>query len=206
MANPLDCAVLKEALRKLIDDPNSIRKIRWWLKAAPSAERWFQFEFALCLEQSCCDEYAVACEIDRADIVVYKLPLVNLSLRENTPAFKMELKVNGNWYVSEDAFSGGSNSIDADVKKVDSYPLPSMALALWIEAKPCPDAREFQWIGEQVAAGYGKADMQEVEAKMGDRHFELAVQESLGACKDFEKLNVYLFIYRNSLARSSMKE
>ena len=154
---PLTTDVLAAAFQRLTRSPDFVRRIKWWLTIGHSAERWLQFEYAHSLQIECDilypNQYAVACEQQYADIVLFKLkhPLPDYRpIEKELVVAKLEVKFNGNWYTIGNTFSG----ISDDMNKVDGYKVPSVALAFWIFAEPTLDYpmnhSMYCWISKQV--------------------------------------------------------
>jgi hypothetical protein len=92
--------VIEEATKKLVASPAFAEKLSWWLRSPHAAERWFQFEWAFCLQQTLGDGLAVLCELKWNDIACITLPAQRPKLWENPAATILELNRPG--------FPGGS--------------------------------------------------------------------------------------------------
>ena len=143
--SPLSKDLIERGLIAFARDPATPDKLAWWLLFAHSSERWLQFEFAYALDILTRDRFHVACEQERADIVFYPRP-VPFPLWKNTPAAKMELNWCGNGYADCKTF----RDIAADVRKVDQYEVPSLAIAVWFLTRADDSAPEYAWIEEQT--------------------------------------------------------
>jgi hypothetical protein len=204
--NPLDDAVLKEALEDFLRQPTTLDRIKWWLLFAHSNERWVQFEYGYHLNERLSSQYVVGCERKYVDLAIYRRQETKLPYRRNLPAAKIELKVQGNWYTKEDNFKG----VNYDANKIrGETDCPAMALVLWFYAVPTDANRECQWISQQVASDVKcglavdapQKMLQLLRSKCDEAFFEIANLSF--ADSDFAELRVSLYGFRNELARQA---
>lgn len=195
-------AVLKDALQAVVHLPMLPDKLAWWLLQGNSIERWFQFELAFqmnCLLQK---SHIVLCEQQWKDIVVIKQPPEFQPLSKNKAEVAIELKMFGNWHVTDHQ----SRVLSEDVVKVDRYALEekisSMALVIWVIATPKDTSVNYGWLMKQVRDGLGVADINGIQERMKERmkeshlNFE-QVCEPINASNDlFENLQIHAYAYR----------
>ena len=194
--------VFCSALNDFVAQQALMDKIHWWLVRAHSVERWFQFEYAFFLDKHLAGRFAAVCEVQRADIVLYPahLPASHLPIWKNSPVGKIELKVNGNWYVVGNTFA----VIAADVAKVDHYNVPAAALVIWVIAVPKNGSSIYRWIERQIANKTGTQDLATIDSNMEgcSRGFELIAEQPLGLPDNrCGGLSIRLYVHRNTLAR-----
>jgi ssDNA-binding Zn-finger/Zn-ribbon topoisomerase 1 len=205
---PLTTSVLAAAFQRLTCSSDFVRRIKWWLTFAHSAERWLQFEYAHSLQLECDEkypnQYAVACEQHKyADIVLYKHPLGKdrpVTEQEQIVA-KLEIKFSGNWYTIGNTF----RDIGDDVNRVDRYEVPSVALVFWVFAEPTLDHPKFGWINNNVNSRRTKPTKQMVCEELKTLKFKQILPDSEldddpKRDNDFEMLDFFLYEYRNQLA------
>jgi len=136
----LASSTIRAAVRDFGRSPGTLRRLRWWLHAPHSAERWFQVEFGFALQQHVTPDYVVGCEDEHKDLVFYP------ALPKNPVAAVIELKWFGSWWLGDKI----RKQLRADVDKIGSYRTPALALAVWLFAKRArPQDPMYPWLDKQ---------------------------------------------------------
>ena len=164
--NPLTDVLLSSAFKTMVAAPGLEDRMRWWLVWPHSAETWFQFEYAYHLNEVFRGEHWVHCEIrsadrTRADLAIFSSLPSEESPEKWAPVAKIELKVSGNWYITQ-------TGVEGDVNKIDKDAVPSMAICLWTLVKPSPEAPKGRYsvIERQMSNGTGTTDAGEIDGIM----------------------------------------
>jgi hypothetical protein len=199
MENVLSPSVLKSAFRLVVGQKDFVDKIRWWLISPHAAERWLQFELAYQLNCIYEEKFVAACEIERADIAIYS-PLTAFPLwsSENKPIVKLELKMVGNWWISDHEING----IQRDIEKVDGYHQPSAAIVFATVLGASTDNLQLKTLMDQIEVGR-TASFQDVQRRLESLNL-LPIDEVIvpaGAIEGLDFLAFHLLAYPNSPAR-----
>jgi len=189
---------LKVAFEQFASNPGTLPKLKWWLTRAHSAERWFQFEYAFQLDECLAPSHRVICERKYVDIVVVPNTPSDKMLCELEPTAKLELKVNGNWYVIGKTYP----DIKADMAKAtDKHKdTQSAMLAMWIAARPKDCKMLYKWIADQIDDGTGRERMDDIEREMEKEcgpGIQLLSKHSFSDDDDFDTLELRLYCYAN---------
>jgi hypothetical protein len=195
---------LAAAVKQMLDVPYGIEKIEWWLQFAHANERWLQFELGFWLSKQLGDGYAVGCEQNYVDLVIFERKPDVFPLWNNFPIANLELKCPGNWYVIKDVFP----NIEADVRKIEKTELPGIAMVIWFFACPNKSAHPYSWITEQIEVKkQGLDSPKAIEDRMKDE-FEGKFQkigswQSAKATDAFDVHEAHLYCFQNEAARRS---
>jgi len=178
----------------MASDEAVVARIAWLAKRGFSSERWFQFEYAYRLERLLLGEYAVGCEeTGRRDIVLR-------SLGSQSTDLATEIKWYASWYIREEQVAGFVN----DIKKVESYTCPALALCVCLMAQPRSGSESYSWILDQTKKGWGVRTREELikriwNPQLGPRDIE--VECPCLPHPEFEQLSLFALAYRNDAAR-----
>ena len=168
---PLSEETISVATQAFLDNPLTTQKLEWWLQHGHACERWFQFEWAFCLQQVLKTEFFVACEKDWADIVCFRRPVEEFPLWENKPSHAVEIKFYGNWWVDK---SFGAAKVDLDKiewirknkqsKEKRDYPAASFMFVLFV--KTGQNSKVHEWIQKQVDDEHGVKGVTDFESAL----------------------------------------
>lgn len=192
--------ILETAIRNIADTPDFPKKISWWLQQANSVERWLQFELAYQLDVCLRQTHFVLCEHKWKDMVVIARPPTSQPLAQNTVVTAMELKMFGNWHVTEHE----RRILNQDKEKIDGYyasekKTPGIAIVIWVIVRPKGSSENHQWLIEQVGTvGIGVANFDGIDEEMKKNHqdFKMACRLTIDPPQEFEALEIAAYTYR----------
>lgn len=191
--------ILAKALRNITITPDFPKKISWWLQQANSVERWLQFELAYQLDVCLRQTHIVLCEHQLKDMVVIARPPTAQPLARNNVATAMELKMFGNWHVTEHE----RRILNQDKEKIDGYyasekKTPGIAIVIWVIATPKGASENHQWLAEQVKKNIGVANFDGIDEEMKKNHqdFKMACRLTIAPPQEFEALEIAAYTYR----------
>jgi hypothetical protein len=200
MNDALSSSVLKAAFRSVVLQNDFVDKIRWWLICPHAAERWLQFELAYRLNCLYDEKFVAACETDKwADIAVFSPPSAfPLWNSENKPVAKLELKMLGNWWISNHEING----IKSDIQKVEGYDQPSAAIVFTTVFRAPADNVQHKALMDQVAA-CKTARFEDVQRRLDSLNLlhidQVAVPAE--AAKGLDFLAFHMLAYPNTPAK-----
>jgi len=200
-SHPVSHGVLSRVLKRLAKDQRVVNRLAWWAQYGYSCERWFQFGLAFLLDKALAPDYAVGCERNRVDIVIYDAADPKSQFSKQIPLAGVELKWYANWW-----FKDKGAGLLKDVEKIakPKYPRPALALGVWLFVTPSRNSFRHRWVLEQVNKGIGVKTRRKVRATLSLSAAGPPEIEAFAKCashKDFKSMSLWAAGYFNGAAR-----